>query len=108
VSDTSVATTLGNGESRTDRVCTQVVSWWKNPDTGNIVQATDGCSASYFKKMGWVKPTSSEIREYLSRNASREDSSGNGNGSDEKSGTNQVANVGLLAAVAGAAYYFYR
>jgi len=45
----------GSGPSAGAQPCLQVVKWLKNPETGEVRQATDSCQAADLEEAGWVE-----------------------------------------------------
>jgi hypothetical protein len=84
-----------------------VVSYWKNPETGEVVMARDGCTADRYKKLGYVRASPSDIERGPTEGGGDDDSK---NGSDDEKKQTEAglsaARIGLVGTVASAAAYF--
>lgn len=74
--------------------CTQQVARLKNPETGETVQATDGCQIQRLKERGWVPATESSSEDDAQQQATAAGLSGHGT-------------IALIA-LAGVGYSLYR
>jgi hypothetical protein len=102
--------------------CTQVVALMYNPDTGDVVRATDGCEIESLRKSGYTTDVPPGVAEdYYGLGPGGGGSGGNGGGSEGGSGGNvgdggtdqggdtgaQSAGIGigLIAALGAGALY---
>jgi hypothetical protein len=91
--------------------CTQVVALMYNPDTGDVVRATDGCEIENLRKSGYTTDVPPDVAEDYYGRGPREGGSG---GDDGDGGTDQGGDagaqsagvgIGLIAALGAGALY---
>ena len=102
--------------------CTQVVALMYNPDTGDVVRATDGCEIESLRKAGYTTDVPPDVAEdYYGLGPGGGGSGGNGggseggssgNGGDEGTGQGEDTGaqsagigIGLIAALGAGALY---